>query len=98
MSFTEKVKKAIRGKLEKSNVSPIIVFGKRGLDEDSILDLQTGEFYKDEAAKESKWPCPHCHLKTLEERPQDNGRFFCRSCGGIFDRDLVVGNKVIKTF
>jgi len=102
MSIKEKIKAAIKGKLEESNVSPIVVigphgisggnFGKRSPAKDFVLDMRTGDFYEDDDIKKSKWACPRCGRKSIFEK--EDGRFHCE-CGGIFDPDLVVGNKVV---
>jgi hypothetical protein len=91
MSIKEILKKQILGK---TNNSPITILGRHGLSKDFVLDLETGDFYKDQDAPESKWPpCPRCGRKDIEERPEDQGKFYSPGCGGVFDRDLVVGSK-----
>jgi len=74
MSFKEKVKIAIKEKLGKSSVSSIVVLGRgRGLDEDAVLNPETGEFG---GGGVEEFFCSRCEKKT-------KGKDFCENCGCI---------------
>jgi len=76
MSFGEKVKAAIKGKLEKSNISPII-----------ILRPPTPEEEGDEIRKSIlDGKCPRCG-DPFEKKV--DGRFICKRDGLVLTDELI---------
>ena len=72
MSFTEKVKEAIKGKLEKSNVSPIIILGPRD-------DAEIQSEFKQKAQK--KRFCARCLINSNGLKEVEVPGEFCPVCG-----------------